>query len=161
MVSMDRYHRTGFFAGMDKEDVDILQKLSSQKHFKKGQVIYRQGDDASCFCIIQNGKVAIEMDESNKEPMLVQVLGKGDVFGLCWLFPPYANEYTARVEEDCTLYIYDTKKIQQYFMHNTMLKFELTRRFSMLLNNRLHAIRSQLMMHIPEREFTPPEVYLG
>lgn len=161
MAIQDKFHHVGFFAGMDKEDVDMINECSQRKHFSAGDIIYNQGDDANCFCIIQKGKVAIELSEPDKQPVQVQILESGDVFGLCWLYPPYACEYTARVLEDCVLVMYNAKKIQGYFIHNSVLRFEITRRFSLLLNNRLRAVRQVLMNHVPEQYQTPPEVFFG
>lgn len=52
----------------------------NQKSFKKGEIIFREGDHASCAYIIDSGKVEIFVEKKNGKHVISN-LSKGEIFG--------------------------------------------------------------------------------
>jgi NADH dehydrogenase len=51
-------------------------------YYRAGDFIYRQGEVARAFCIVEEGEVEVlEKDEQTSETNVVAILGKGDFFG--------------------------------------------------------------------------------
>jgi len=65
--------------------------------FKKGDIIYKQGDMQPNFYIINSGKVNIKDDESN---IILTSLSKGDFFGEESLVMEQTSSYSVEVIED-------------------------------------------------------------
>lgn len=61
-------------------------KASLGKIFQDGETIVKQHDPPGSMFIILEGRVQIWVDDSDKEPFLVAVLGKDNVFGSVALY---------------------------------------------------------------------------
>jgi len=49
-----------FLIGMSPHHLEILATAASRKEFPKGEIIFRAGEPANGFYLIENGAVAIE-----------------------------------------------------------------------------------------------------
>src|SRR4051812_6691420 len=86
-----------FLKGLGPEHLQVLEDCSMRSHFDAGEVIFKEGDPANRFYLIEKGKVAL-ISEQKEGPQHIQTIGAGDVLGWSWLFPPYLWHFKA-----CTL----------------------------------------------------------
>jgi CRP-like cAMP-binding protein len=111
--------------------------------FAKGEFIFREGDAANRFYLIRAGSVSLETRKETG-PVTVQVIGAGDVLGWSWLFPPYFWRYDARALEDVeAIFIYGTQ-LRDLAEKDHDVGYELYRRTSMIVTQRLQATRRSL-----------------
>ena len=52
-----------FLAGMNREQLALLTDCARPVHFEKGQIIFREGEIANRFYLIEAGKVVLESSE--------------------------------------------------------------------------------------------------
>src|SRR3954470_13834801 len=98
-----------FFKELSPHQYRILGDNAMQAHFSKGEVIFRQGDPANRFYLIQQGKVAIETGPPGTQNRIIQTLSEGEALGWSWLFPPYYWQFGARaLEPTDAIFIYAT-----------------------------------------------------
>src|SRR5207247_1933741 len=88
-----------FLKGMRAEDLKTLADSAMETEFLADQVIFREGEMANRFYLIQHGKVALEVRRPESATVPIQILGDGDVLGWSWLFPPYYWHFDARALE--------------------------------------------------------------
>src|SRR5262245_21163805 len=88
-----------FLAGLNAENLRVLRESDRTMRYESGEVIFREGEPANRFYLIERGKVALESSRPEAEPVLVQYIGPGDVLGWSWLFPPYYWHFDARAVE--------------------------------------------------------------
>jgi len=101
--------RHPFFQGWSAEHLRLLAGCATRIEFAAGETIFRQGDVASCFYLIEQGRVAIEAGRPEDAKILIQTLGSGDALGWSWLFPPFTWCFGARtVEPTRAIFIYGT-----------------------------------------------------
>jgi CRP-like cAMP-binding protein len=75
----------------------------------------------------------------------IQILGAGDVWGWSWLFPPYYRQFGARaVEPTDAIFIYGTP-LREECESDQELGYELMKRVSAVMLQRLQATRRQLV----------------
>ena len=79
-----------FLAGLTREHLHVLIQNAMRVHFKQGETIFREGDPANRFYLIETGKVALETREKNRPTVCVQTVAGSEVLGWSWLFPPYS-----------------------------------------------------------------------
>lgn len=133
-----------FLAGMSPEHVKILAASAMQTQFAAGEMIFREGEPANRFYLIQEGCVALESAPQDREEVLIQTIGAGDVLGWSWLFPPYYWHFDARtVEPTRAIFFYGTR-LREQCEENPGLGFELMKRFAQVLIKRLQSTRKQL-----------------
>lgn len=148
-----------FFAGMKRAQLALLTDCAIAVHFKKGQIVFREGESANRFYIIETGKVVLESAAKNGEAVIVDTIGAGDLLGWSWMFPPYTWQFTARaVEETDAVFFYGTI-LREYCERDPALGFELMKRMSVVMNRRLQAARKQ-MLSVNARETSLQSVVL-
>lgn len=134
-----------FFAGLDQQYLDLLTGCASNQRFEAGTYIFREGGEANEFFLIRSGKVAIEMPGTNHNPILVGTYGEGDVLGWSWLLPPYQWKFQAKVVEPVRAFALDGKCLRKKCEENHDLGYELLKRFTKLIDQRLDSTRLQLL----------------
>src|SRR5688500_14078778 len=72
-----------FFKGLPPKDMDDLLNTATVREFLKNQPIFMQDDKADRFFVILNGWVKVYMNTSNGEESIIDIFGRGDVFGEC------------------------------------------------------------------------------
>ncbi len=90
-----------FLVGMSAHHIRLLADCAMRSLFEAGNVIFREGETANRFYLIEHGKVALESSTLG-EPVRIEEIGDGDLLGWSWLFPPYAWHFTARALEHTT-----------------------------------------------------------
>lgn len=79
------------------------------RHFKKGEIVLREGDFANRFYLIKKGKVTLESSIGLGETEVLDTICPGDLLGWSWMFPPHVWHFTARaVEATTAIFFYGT-----------------------------------------------------
>ena len=132
-----------FFEGMRSEHLGILADSAMQSHFDAGQVIFREGDPANRFYLIQHGKVVLEAAGREKSPAPFQIIGDGDVLGWSWLLPPFYSHFEARaLEPTQSIFLYATR-LRDVCQQNHELGYALLKRTVAVVIQRLQATRER------------------
>jgi CRP-like cAMP-binding protein len=134
-----------FLEGMEPRLLSSLTEAAMLYEFKKGEVIFREGDIANRFFLIRSGKVALESREEEREPHLIAYLGAGDVVGWSWLFSPYYWRFDARAVEDTSAIFFYGTRLREQSEADTALGYELMKRMAQVVIQRLQATRLQLL----------------
>ena len=133
-----------FLIGISETHIRLLADCAMRSHFKAGQVIFREGESANRFYLIEHGKIALESSTLG-QPVIIEEIGDGDLLGWSWLFPPYAWHFSARALEDTTaIFVYGTV-LRDYCEKDNSLGFELFKRMSVVMLRRLQAARQKLL----------------
>jgi len=134
-----------FFAGLEAEYTCLLVGCASNVRFPAGAYLFREGQEANEFYLIRAGKVALEVSAPQRQPIIVETLGEGDILGWSWLVPPYVRKFHARAVADTRAISLDGKCLRNQCEQNHDLGYELLKRFTQIVNQRLEATRFQLL----------------
>lgn len=103
--------RTALFAGLDASVLDALGRKAIHRKYRKGNVIFVQGEQGErCFAIV-DGAVKISAYNADGREAVLAVLGPGDVFGELSLFDQAARSADATAIEDTELLSLDTQAV--------------------------------------------------
>jgi CRP-like cAMP-binding protein len=130
---------------LEPRHLRILVGCASNVRFNAGQILFHEGEEANQFYMIRQGKVAIEILAPELGPITVQTVGEGDVLGWSWLIPPYRWRFDARAVELTRAIALDGKCLRQKSEEDHDLGYELLKRFSGIIVERLEATRLQLL----------------
>ena len=134
-----------FAQGMTPHQVRLLSDFALPITFLAGESIFREGEPANRFHLIQSGKVALESYTHDKGNVIIQVLGSGDVLGWSWLFEPCHWHFNARaLEPTDAIFIYGTP-LGEECEGDHELGYELLKRIARIMLERLEAMRKQLL----------------
>jgi CRP/FNR family transcriptional regulator, cyclic AMP receptor protein len=134
-----------FLAGMNPAHLALLTDCAIPVHFKKGQMILREGELANRFYLIESGKVVLESGEGFGDPVIVETIGAGDLLGWSWMFPTYVWHFTARaVEPTKAIFFYGTI-LREYCERDHSLGYELFKRITPIMMKRLQSARRRML----------------
>ena len=131
-----------FLAGMNKQQLALLTDCAMGAHFKKGQVILQEGDQANRFYLIESGKVILESGKAHGQPVVIDTIGAGDLLGWSWMFAPYSWQFTARAAEPTTAIFFYGTILRQYCERDNSLGYELLKRMTSIMMRRMQAARN-------------------
>ncbi|MFH1489490.1 MAG: cyclic nucleotide-binding domain-containing protein [Pseudomonadota bacterium] len=134
-----------FFEGLEQDLLKIIAACAVEVKYEPGQMIYKEGDDANQTHLLLEGKVAIEIFAPQQGSLIIQTLGPGDVLGWSWLFPPFRRRFDARAIEPTRAIALDGKILRERAEENPRLGYDLLKRFSRVVLERLQATRLQLL----------------
>jgi CRP/FNR family cyclic AMP-dependent transcriptional regulator len=141
---MERFiKKDPFLEGMSPHQHRLLSDCAMPCRFQAGEVIFREGDPANGFYLLQKGKVVLESYVLGRGIVPLQTIVAGEVLGWSWLFPPCFWHFGARaVEPTEAIFIYGTPLREECeFDHD--LGYELFKRMAGVMLERLHAARRQ------------------
>ena len=134
-----------FLAGMNRSQVALLTDCAMAVHFEKGQIIFREGEMANRFNLIETGEIVLESSERLGNPVIIDTIGRGDLLGWSWMFPPYIWRLTARaVEPTAAIFFYGTI-LREYCERDCSLGYELFKRMAPVMIKRMQAARRNML----------------
>jgi CRP/FNR family cyclic AMP-dependent transcriptional regulator len=134
-----------FLKGMPEGHLEEIADCASYVRFQKGQFLFREGEFARRFYIITSGTVAIETFAPARGPVILETIGDGDVLGWSWLFEPYRWHFDALTQTDVTAIAFDALCLRGKCDANHDLGYEMVKRFSQVIMDRLQATRLALL----------------
>jgi len=134
-----------FLKGLEPRHLRLIVGCASNVRFVVGQYLFREGEEANQFYMIRRGKVAVEMRAAKRASIVVQTVGEGEVLGWSWLIEPYRWHFDARAVELTRAIALDGKCLRAKSEEDHKLGYELLKRFSGIIVERLDATRLQLL----------------
>jgi CRP/FNR family transcriptional regulator, cyclic AMP receptor protein len=140
-----------FLKGMTQHQIKVLSESAVQTRFEPGQIIFKTGEPANGFYLIESGTVVIEA-AVNRPPIVVDIVSAGEPLGWSWLFAPYLWQFDARATEPTTAICFSGILLRQHREEDLTLSHELFKRMSKVMVRRLQAARFQNVLQIQALE---------
>jgi len=134
-----------FLTGLQPAHLRTLAENAMRLSYASGEFIFREGEPANRFYLIESGKVSLESQRKDEPPVCIQTIGPGDVLGWSWLFPPYYWNFDARVVEPTTAIFFYGTRLREQCEEDPALGYELMKRMATVVIQRLQAARKQLL----------------
>lgn len=138
-------HEHPFLQGLNTPHLDLIVGCAKNVRFDTGEFIFKEGQEANEFFLIRHGKVSLEIYAAEKGHIAVQTVGEGDVLGWSWLIPPYNWQFDARATEMTRAIALDGLCLRNKCEKDHDLGYELLKRFSYVVSQRLESTRLQLL----------------
>jgi CRP/FNR family transcriptional regulator, cyclic AMP receptor protein len=122
----------------------LLAEVAMFKEFAADELIFREGDPANRFYVILEGEVALESVAQNRPPVLLQTIGRDDVLGWSWLFPPYYWHFDARALQPTKAIFFYGTWLRENCERDHDFGYEMIKRMSDVMIERLQATRRKL-----------------
>jgi CRP-like cAMP-binding protein len=134
-----------FLEGLKPDHIKLITGCASNVVFRAGDFVFREGEPANAFYFIRHGKVVVETFVPQIGPVAIQTREAGEVLGWSWLVPPYLWRFDARAFELTRAIALDGKCLRQKCEEDHDLGYEMMKRFTLIMSQRLEATRLQLM----------------
>ena len=134
-----------FTRGMADDDIAALAGVASHVKMPARHRLFEEGGTADRFWLIQAGRVALDMHVPGRGRVVIETLGMGDVIGWSWQYPPYQWRLGAVTMQPTQAFMIDGARVREMCAADPGFGYELTRRFLVLVANRLQATRTRLL----------------
>ena len=150
-----------FLRGLSHDQLVLLADCALTARFHPGDIIFRQGEKAKAFYLIEKGRVVLESGTEHGEPVVIDAIGAGDLLGWSWMMPPYVWHFTARAIQPTTAIYFMGPILRDYCERDHSLGFELHKRMSAVMMRRLQAARRKMLSIHTRGEKLQPVVGLS
>jgi CRP-like cAMP-binding protein len=144
-VLLEQIETHPFLRGMRPEHVALLTDCAMATSFAPNELIFRQGEFANRFYLIENGEVVLEALDSRGRQMVIERAGPGKLVGWSWLFPPYIWHFDARATQPTGAFFFYGTILREHCERDPSLGYELLKRMSTIMVDRLQNARAQLL----------------
>lgn len=134
-----------FFQELSDEQVHLIAECGYEKTFGPGEVIAKEGSDANDFFLVKSGKIAIQLFTPHKGAVTVHTVGPNNIVGWSWLFPPYKWNFDIKALEATSVIALHAQCLRGKCETNPELGYNLMKKFSRIMIQRLHETRIQLL----------------
>ena len=138
--------RHNFFHGMRPEHSQLLVEGARSVPFKAGEILFREGEPANQFYLIQSGKVCLESLDPMRGTSVVEFIGPGDVLGWSWMFPPFSWHFQARAVEAGHAIVMNGGHLLVTAEGHPDFGYQLMKRMAQVVIHRLQATRKRLLV---------------
>ena len=134
-----------FWAGLHPQYFDLLKGCATFECYGVDQSIFKEGGNADKFYLIQKGRTTLDAFVPGRGVVTIQTVSAGDALGWSWLFPPYLWHFSARASDVTEAMVFAAKTLCDKAEQDHDFGYELIKRVSKLLLERLQATRLLLV----------------
>lgn len=134
-----------FLHGMTPPQHQLLAECAELRFFETDEMLFRAGDPARGFFLIEQGRVAVEGVSPEGKVVVIDIVATGGPLGWSWIFEPYICEYSARALEPSRAIFIDALRLADHRGSDLTLGHELFKRMSQVMVRRLQAARRKLV----------------
>lgn len=136
------------FKERKEETLAEIQSLVQSRSFKKGEVIYSQGDSRGEIFLIRRGLVRIMLPADNRKSVHLSTVGQNNFFGE-FSFLEGSPHYTDAVSaSDTDLYVITSETFALFSEHHKKASFQFMQSLATELAQRLRLTRSELSAEV-------------
>lgn len=139
------------FSGMKEEHIVLVAGCARNVRFEPGEYVGRLGETADRFWVVREGRVALQVHAPDRGPLTVQTVGENEVLGWSWLVPPHQWHFDARALTPVRAIVFDGRCLRDHFRDDYELGYELVRRFSRVIVDRVQSLAQQVVGPASER----------
>lgn len=99
------------------------------KEYQHGDIVVRQGEDAHCMYVIQEGQAEVIVEDGHRQT-LVDVMGPGEVFGEMAILDPQPRTATVRARGTMRALTIDKKTFLKRVQEDPTLALSILRSLS-------------------------------
>jgi CRP/FNR family transcriptional regulator, cyclic AMP receptor protein len=134
-----------FFRGMPAEHLAFLAGVTSLITVPAGHRFFEAGTVAKHFWLIRAGQIALDLRAPGAGRAVIQTLGRGEMIGVSWFFPPFQWQFGAVAVQPAELFECDAAAVRGRCDTDPGFGYEFTRRMIVVVAGRLQATRVQLL----------------
>jgi CRP/FNR family transcriptional regulator, cyclic AMP receptor protein len=134
-----------FLRQLEGRYLHLLAAYAEPATFASGSYLLQERRPANVFYLIQEGKVALEVNGAERGQIVIETIGAGECLGWSWLFPPYTWHFSARAMETVVAIALDGRELRAKCEADHSLGYEIMKRIAGVLAQRLQATRLGLL----------------
>ena len=153
MLDHKRLKDVDIFQDLRAHEIDEILKLCDEVKSEEGIVLFREGEDAQFFYILEGGRVDLRFEfpfkDSSKE-MTIETVHEGRSFAWSALIEPHIFTLSAYCLEPCEMIRIDSKRFLNLCESFPAIGFYVMRNLAKIIRHRLVSHQEQMKKEIGE-----------
>jgi len=134
-----------FLSGLSTQHFSVLALYAMETEFSKGDVVFREGDIANRFYLLDQGRVVLKLQVKGRPPLVLQTVEAGGVLGWSWLFPPFAWHSDAEAIEPVKAIFFYGTRLREHCEEDPRFGHELMQRVAELAVARVNLLQKTVV----------------
>ena len=139
------------FSGLDDAAASSLRASMTFVKLRKGQSLFKEGDDGDHLFVVSNGKVKLGTKSPDGRENLLMILGPGDMFGDLSLFDSGPRTATATAVTDTKLLSLGQDKVIPWVKEHPEVSLHLLARLASRLRRTNEVVGDLVFSDVPGR----------
>ncbi len=131
--------------GLLDSHVEFLSGCAKNVRIASGRFLFREGNSADELFLVRSGKIALEINDGVRGPVVLETVGADDVLGWAALNPPYRWSLDARAVEPTLLFSINGACVRQKLEADHSFGYAFTKRLMNEIHERLERVRLQTL----------------
>ena len=148
---MEKIRQMPLFSGLNPKQLADITTISQKKSYKKGELIFNEGDEGNGFYIVETGKVKIFKLSFGGKEQILHIYGPGKPFGEVPVFTGKHFPATAQAVADATLIFFPRKDFIARITNNPSLALNMLAVLSMRLREFTVMVENLALKEVPAR----------
>ena len=141
-----------FLRGMPDRHLAYLAEVTRLVTVPARQRLFEAGEVAHHCWLIRAGQVEVDLRAPGAGRVVIQALGRGEMLGVSWFFPPFQWQFGAVAVQPAELFEFDAAAVRGRCETDPDFGHEFTHRMIVVVARRLQATRMQLLDEFTGRE---------
>ena len=139
------------FKGLTVEQLEAIARIISDKEYKKGQLIFSEGDEGVGFYLVISGRVKVYKLSPEGKEQIMHIFGPGQPFAEVPVFEGSRYPANAEAMERCKLFFFPKKAFISLIQENPSLSINMLASLSQRLKQFSNLIESLSLKEVPGR----------
>ncbi len=152
------------FSSLTPSQIRILEKYVRLAEYKKGDLVYRQGEEGAAFYVIASGRIQLFQKDSFGGEKNLATLYRGEHFGEISLLTEKKHSLSARAKNDALILTVDKDKFQELLRLLPSLSLQFSRTMGMRLSRQesgTHLVSdAKIISFYHEKRGVPSDLFL-
>ena len=148
-----RHHlsQVDLFKDLTVEQLDEIARIVSDKEYKRGQLVFSEGDEGVGFYIVIRGRVKVYKVSPDGKEQIMHIFGPGQPFAEVPVFEGARYPANAEAKELCRLFFFPKSSFVSLIQENPSLAMNMLASLSLRLKQFSHLIEALSLKEVPGR----------
>lgn len=106
------------FEGLSEEELNYLAEYTSYQSFKKGEVVFAQGDEIHFIAFLKKGLLKYCKSSNDSKPQIISLAKPNDCVGLLGVFSNKTYPYFVSALEDSLIFYLELSRLKYILRNN-------------------------------------------
>jgi CRP-like cAMP-binding protein len=131
----DCVYSSNLFEGLSEEELEFLVDYTSYRSFRKGEIIFLQGDEIRFISFLKKGLLKVFKQDYEAKSQIISIAKPNDCVGLLSVFSNKHHQYSISALEDSLIYYVDLAAVNHILRKNGAFGIRLLGRISKAADN--------------------------
>lgn len=145
MVAIEKLRKFKIFNSLNERELELIADIAKEESYKAHERIFEEKALATNLYLLLEGKVEIKIRGDDVEPVVIDIVGSGEIFGWSAVTEPYTFTAAAWTSEETGLIILKGERLRELFEKNNHIGYRVVKEVAAVISRRLKAMETKFV----------------